>query len=441
MSSSDDPSKSRRVDSVTNPSAFDDEELDLAALGRPDLLSASSQLCGEGLAHPASTHVRAASTLAASAQVSSSAVSGSRERSVPSEWRAGAWGSVSEPVDSGRARLDDDPDPTLPSTRPLVVFEPGTLVAQRYVVRRFLGRGGMGQVYEAYDRVLCEPVALKTTTSQSSAGAQRLLKEVRMARRITHPNVCRLYDAGVHEEREPQPRTTYFLSMEYLEGHTLRRRLRHGLPSLPQVFGIARQLLIGLGAVHGAGVLHRDFKSENVMLRLPGNGTGQAVIMDFGLAQSLQEASSLGRSTGVGAGSHGYMAPEQIENLPLSRETDLFAFGVVMFEMLTGRLPFARGAATTPSLPDPLPPPPSTIRADLPPELDAFVLKCLQARPTQRFRSAERALAALARIFESSARRTGGSGWAWTLGHGFPRRGDRFRRSQPPRVARVASRL
>jgi len=334
----------------------------------------------------------------------------------------------------GQGRPGEESD-TLPSVRPTMMFAQGTLVAKRYEIRRFLGRGGMGQVYEAYDRILREPVALKTTTSQSSKGPERLLEEVRMARRITHPNVCRLFDAGVHEDHEPTHRTTYFISMEYLEGHTLRRRLRHGLPSLPQVFGIARQLLIGLAAIHGAGVLHRDFKSENVMLRLPGNGTGQAVIMDFGLAQTMEEAASLGPSTGIGAGSHGYMAPEQIDNLPLGRETDLFAFGVVMFEMLTGRLPFARDAlkSSAPNLPDPVPTPPGQIRANLPPELDAFVLKCLSSCPSQRYRSAERALAALARIFETASPRPS-AGWA--LGQGFPRRGDRFRRSPRLRAAR-----
>lgn len=336
-------------------------------------------------------------------------------------------------TDGGPARPEEDTD-TLQSVHLPVLFADGSLVANRYEIRRRIGRGGMGQVYEAYDRILREPVALKTTTSQRSKGPERLLDEVRMARRITHPNVCRLYDAGVHEAREPR-RSTYFISMEYLEGHTLRNRLRHGSPSLPQVFGIARQLLIGLAAIHGAGVLHRDFKSENVMLRLPGNGTGQAVIMDFGLAQSLEEAASLGPLTGIGAGSHGYMAPEQVDNLPLGPETDLFAFGVVMYEMLTGRLPFEREGlkATGSNLPDHAPPPPSQIRADLPPELDAFVLKCLSACPSHRYRTAERALVALTRIFDASSPSVRGSVWA--LGHGFPRRGGRFRRSPRTRAA------
>jgi len=361
-----------------------------------------------------------------------SSASSSRERVVSLDrWLT----SVLVPKEGEPARPEEDTD-TLKSVRLPVLFADGSLVANRYEIRRRIGRGGMGQVYEAYDRVLREQVALKTTTSQRSQGPERLLDEVRMARRITHPNVCRLYDAGVHEGREPR-RTTYFISMEYLEGHTLRNRLRNGLPSLPQVFGIARQLLIGLAAIHDAGVLHRDFKSENVMLRLPGNGTGQAVIMDFGLAQTLDEAASLGPLTGIGAGSHGYMAPEQVDNLPLGPETDLFAFGVVMYEMLTGRLPFARDGltTTTSNLPDQVPTPPSKIRADLPPELEAFVLKCLSACPSQRYRSAERALIALTRIFETSSPRVRGSGWA--LGQGFPRRGDRFRRSPPKRAAKA----
>lgn len=335
-------------------------------------------------------------------------------------------------TDGGGDRPGEDTG-TLPSLHLPLIFADGTLVANRYEIRRRIGRGGMGQVYEAYDRILRVPVALKTTTSQRSRGPERLLDEARIARRITHPNVCRLYDAGVHEGHEPHRRTTYFISMEYLEGHTLRHRLRHGLPSLSQVFGIARQLLIGLAAIHGAGVLHRDFKSENVMLRLPGNGTGQAVIMDFGLAQSLEEAASLGPLTGIGAGSHGYMAPEQVDNLPLGPETDLFAFGVVMYEMLTRRLPFERAGqgASTSSLPDQVPTPPSQLRPELPPELDAFVLKCLSLSPSDRYRTAERALTALAKIFEASSPRDRGSSWAL----GLPRRGARFRRSSRPRAA------
>src|SRR3954468_20139828 len=185
MSSSDAPSKSRRLDSVTAPSMLGDESLlsvadepSLSTLGRPD---------------------------------PGSSVSASRERSAG--WGAPSWGAVAASTDGGQAQDDADNDApppsdnTLPSVCLTVAFARGTLVAERYVIRRFLGRGGMGQVYEAYDRVLREPVALKTTTGQTALDSQRLLDEVRMARRITHPNVCRLYDAGVHEEREPQRRT------------------------------------------------------------------------------------------------------------------------------------------------------------------------------------------------------------------------------------------
>jgi eukaryotic-like serine/threonine-protein kinase len=154
------------------------------------------------------------------------------------------------------------------------------------------------------------------------------------------------------------------------------------------------------------------------------------VIMDFGLARPLSEEEPFIPEGGVGAGSRGYMAPEQIENLPLGPETDLFAFGVVMFEMLTGRLPFARDAASigAPNLLDQVPTPPSQLRPELPPEFDAFVLKCLSADRQDRYRSAERALTALTRLSEGMARRNS-SGWSWALGHGFPRRGDRFMRS------------
>lgn len=410
MDSNDQSSSSRRIEPVTIRSVIAADEPSLSSLERSER-----------------SDVRQPSSATSSA-------TSSREQMVPLDrWLTNVLVSR-ESREGVRARSSGEETETLPSVLPPVIFPNQALVANRYEIRRLIGRGGMGQVYEAYDRILREPVALKTTTSQRSKGPERLLEEVRLARRITHPNVCRLYDAGVHEERGRERRSTYFISMEYLEGHTLRSRLRHGLPSLPQVFGVARQLLIGLAAIHAAGVLHRDFKSENVMLRLPGNGTGQAVIMDFGLAQTLEEAASLGPWTGIGAGSHGYMAPEQIDNLPLGPETDLFAFGVVMYEMLTGRLPFQRDGqkAATSSLPDQPPAPPSQHRAELPHEMDGFVLKCLSACPSQRYRTAERALAALSRVFEATSPRVRGSVWA--LGHGFPRRGARFRRSTRPRA-------
>lgn len=419
MSGKDEPSQSRRVDSTTAPSLLGDEELSLSALSR---------VAADGSLSWASAPAPSASAHAPSA---------SRERDAE-HWASLGAGSAGR-FEVASAGEDAEGDVTLPSARASSSLAPGTVLAQRYVIRRLLGRGGMGQVYEAYDRVLSEPVALKTTTNESRSGAARLLEELRMGRRVTHPNVCRLYDAGVHEEPRGGGRTTHFLSMEYLEGHTLRRRLRHGLPALPQVFGIARQLLIGLDAMHSAGILHRDIKSENVMLRLPGNGTGQAVIMDFGLAQPLTEAALLGRADGVGAGSRGYMAPEQMRNLPLGPEADLFAFGVVMFEMLTGRLPFDRGPASAAlHPPEASSAPPSQLRpAGGPPELDAFVLACLEPQPNQRYRSARRALAVLARIFETSMSRARAAGTSWASGHDFPRRGDRFRRSTPARIARL----
>src|SRR5215510_3198328 len=160
MSNSDAPSKPRRADSVTIPSLLGDEEPSLSTLGRPDPLSSS--------------------------------VSASRERSAAA-WGAPSWDGIAASADGEQVPEDALPsEGTMPSVCPTVVFGRGTLVGQRYVIRRLLGRGGMGQVYEAYDRVLREPVALKTTTGQTALDAQRLLDEVRMARRITHPNVCRL---------------------------------------------------------------------------------------------------------------------------------------------------------------------------------------------------------------------------------------------------------
>jgi serine/threonine protein kinase len=254
----------------------------------------------------------------------------------------------------------------------------------------------MGEVYEAFDRQLQGRVALKSVAStacDSQRAVRDLKAEVYLARRVTHPNVCRIYDLGTHEL--PNGSILHFLTMEFVEGETLGRRIRkHGALPLPEAHRLARALLEGLSAAHGAGILHRDFKSDNVILREETSGVPTPVILDFGLARSLDERSR--RSNHAFVGTLTYMAPEQVEGSRLSRATDIYAFGVVWFEMLTGKLPF-RGSPQMSALERlrKTPLPPSQINSSVPTLLDPVVLRCLRRSPEERFQSASEVLAAL----------------------------------------------
>ncbi len=276
-------------------------------------------------------------------------------------------------------------------TNSTTTFQVGSLVGGRYRVRRFIIDGGMGEVYEAFDCDLQEWVALKTVKSTVSdhPRAVRWLKgEVQLARRVSHSNVCRIYDFGTHTMPETGA-VISFLTMEFVEGDTLGVRLRSGgaLP-VSEARRLARQLLLGLIAAHEAGVLHRDFKSDNVMLRKDARDRNSAVILDFGLARPLDgEAKS---NSAALVGTFGYIAPEQLEGKPHTRASDVYSFGVVWYEMLTGELPFGDdGCASLGALP------PSSRNPLVPRELDAVVLKCIRRAPKDRFKSGEEVLRAL----------------------------------------------
>src|SRR5262249_34724464 len=152
---------------------------------------------------------------------------------------------------------------------------------RRYRIHRFIARGGMGEVYDAFDRDLHKRVALKTVLSNSAdnfSAVRRLRAEVQLAHCVSHPNVCRIYDLGIHVLPNGAPLN--FLTMEFVDGESLRARIERGPVSVDDSIAIARQLLLGLSAAHSAGILHRDFKSENVMLRPSKDTAPSPVIMD-----------------------------------------------------------------------------------------------------------------------------------------------------------------
>ena len=249
----------------------------------------------------------------------------------------------------------------------------------------------MGEVYEALDVALSETVALKTLTLSSTdepGAADRLLGEVRLARKVTHPNVCRILEFGVHRTSEKRANVIPFLTMELLRGETLARAIvRAGRLSEELALKLLREVVSGLEAVHATGIVHRDLKSENVFLSTSADGWPRAIVMDFGLARVQRPREDSKTSTGPAVvGTLDYMAPEQIEGKRAMPSSDVYALGVIAFEMLTGRLPhagqtqFARAAA---KLVEDAPRPSAEVK-ELGAGWDALIRRCLERNPTKR---------------------------------------------------------
>ncbi|HUA18553.1 MAG TPA: serine/threonine-protein kinase [Bryobacteraceae bacterium] len=265
-------------------------------------------------------------------------------------------------------------------------FTPGVLLAGRYRIVALLGRGGMGEVYRAHDLTLGQEVALKflpEAATRNSSALTRFYNEVRVARQVTHPNVCRVYDLG---EVDGQP----YLSMEYVDGEDLGSLLRRiGRLPADKAVEIARQLCAGLAAAHARGVLHRDLKPANVML----NGRGQVVITDFGLAAIASEIPA----EEVRNGTPAYMAPEQLAGRDVTVQSDIYSLGLVLYEVFTGKRAFE--ASTLAELvrlhSETTPVSPSTLVRELDPGVESAILRCLDPEPANRPPSA---LAVAARL-------------------------------------------
>ncbi|HTS11861.1 MAG TPA: serine/threonine-protein kinase [Candidatus Limnocylindrales bacterium] len=262
----------------------------------------------------------------------------------------------------------------------------GTTLADRYRIVALLGKGGMGEVYRAEDLRLTQTVALKFLPDamlQDESARERFHQEVRLAREIAHPNVCRVFDIGETDGR-------LFLTMEYVDGEDLASLLRR-IGQLPQSKGldIARQLCAGLAAAHDHGVLHRDLKPGNIML----DGRGRVRVTDFGLA-------ALGENL-VGeelrAGTPAYMAPEQLAGTGVSARSDIYSLGLVLYEIFTGKKAFEAA-----SLPDLIrlrehssPTSISSIVRDIDPLVERVILRCLEKDPAKRPATALQVAAAL----------------------------------------------
>jgi tRNA A-37 threonylcarbamoyl transferase component Bud32 len=288
---------------------------------------------------------------------------GSRTRRRKSLTSSSGWSSTTSDIDHGR-------------------FEPGAIFDDRYRIVGRLGKGGMGEVYRADDLKLGQPVALKflpESVDRDPARLTQLHTEVRMARQVSHPNVCRVYDVGEFDGHT-------FLSMEYVDGEDLASLLRRiGRFSQDRAIELARQICAGLAAAHDRGVVHRDLKPANIML----DGGGRIRITDFGLAGATGEV--------LRAGTPAYMAPEQLSGGEVTPRSDIYALGLVFYEMFTGQRALdaqnmaeliarrERGEIT----------PPTTLVRDLDEQIERVIMRCLEADPARRPASALGVAAAL----------------------------------------------
>ena len=275
----------------------------------------------------------------------------------------------------------------------------GTVFAGRYDIQSILGKGGMGVVYKALDRELDELVAIKTLRSEALSADPSLIdrfkQEIRLARRITHPNVLRTHDLG-------ESNGLKYLSMEFVKGLTLKHLLESGqiLPT-PVGLRIAKQICAGLAAAHEVGVIHRDIKPQNILIE----PTGGLKIMDFGIARLTEDRGMT--ATGTVIGTPDYMSPEQARGIPLDFRSDIYSTGVVLYEVFTGSLPFEGDSPIAVVLKhvNDAPPLPQSRNPRIDPKISAIVMHCMEKEPTARYQSVNELYEALARVTAEPARR------------------------------------
>jgi len=268
----------------------------------------------------------------------------------------------------------------------------GEMFASRYEIQGILGRGGMGVVYRAHDRDLDDAVAIKTLRSEVLSADPSLLdrfkQEIRLARRITHPNILRTHDLG-------ESGGLRYLSMELVKGLTLKQ-LIEAADVLPTPVGlrIAKQLCAGLAAAHEVGVIHRDIKPQNIIIE----AAGGLKIMDFGIARLKEERGMTAEGTVVGTPD--YMSPEQARGIALDFRSDIYSTGVVLYEVFTGTLPFEGDTPLAVVLKhiQESPPAPQTRNPKVDPKISQIVLKCMQKDPRDRFQSVNDLYEALTKV-------------------------------------------
>jgi serine/threonine protein kinase/tetratricopeptide (TPR) repeat protein len=291
----------------------------------------------------------------------------------------------------------EDDIPTISHTKTLQTpgeeLTRGSTFASRYEVIEELGRGVMGNLYRVFDKKINEEVALKLIKPEIAADKvtiERFRKELKSARKISHRNVCKVYDLREEEG-------THFVAMEYVPGEDLKSWIRMTRQlSAGQVIFIAKQVCEGLAEAHSLGIVHRDLKSSNIMIDKEGN----ARIMAFGIARSTKEKEITGK--GVMIGTPEYMPPEQVEGKEVDQRSDIYSLGMIMYEMMTGRLPFEGDTSLNIALKHKTeePPDPREFNAQIPESLSLVMLKCIEKDKEKRYQDTKELLSGLNEIEE-----------------------------------------
>ncbi len=265
------------------------------------------------------------------------------------------------------------------------------LFAGRFELIEELGAGGMGKVYRAFDKKIGEEIALKLLHPEialDSRTVDRFRNEIKLARRITHKNVCRLHE--LHEDGK-----RLFITMEYVSGQDLKGLIRAtGALAIGKAISVAKQVAEGLAEAHEIGVIHRDLKPQNIMV----DKEGLAKIMDFGIARSLRTVGMT--AEGMIIGTPEYMAPEQVDGLDADERTDIYALGAIIFEMVTGRVPFEGDSPLSVAYKhkNEIPIAPQKLNSQVPEPLNQLILRCLEKEKENRYQTADELLADLIRI-------------------------------------------
>jgi len=263
---------------------------------------------------------------------------------------------------------------------PVHELSTGSTFAGRYQVIEELGHGGMGKVYKVFDSDIKEKIALKLLRPEIALDKdtiERFSNELKLARKISHRNVCRMFDLGKAE-------STTFITMEFVPGEDLKKFIRKsGQLGAGRAVSIAMQVCEGLMEAHHLGVIHRDLKPQNIMVDEDGN----ARIMDFGIARSLRGKGITG--AGVMIGTPEYMSPEQVEGKDVDQRSDIYSLGIILYEMLTARVPFEGDTPFTIGVKhkSEIPRDPRELNTQIPPDLDRHILKCLEKDKTKRYQS------------------------------------------------------